>query len=92
MFGIPEWAIGVGVVATVIFLLQVAAARLLPRGYKRRSMREMMHGDSSAEVEDLQGRIAELDDLKRRMGELEERLDFAERLLAQKRESDRLQS
>jgi len=91
-FGIPPWAVGVGVVATVIFFLQVAAARLLPRNYKRRSMKEMMHGEgpSAAELEELQGRLNELDELKRHVAELEERVDFTERLLAQKRESDRL--
>jgi hypothetical protein len=33
---------------------------------------------------------AEVDQLRNRMGELEERLDFAERLLAQQREQARL--
>jgi hypothetical protein len=44
-----------------------------------------------AEVEQLHARLAEMDGLQARVAELEERLDFAERLLAQNREPDRLQ-
>ncbi len=44
-----------------------------------------------AEVDQLHQRLAEMDALQLRVGELEERLDFAERLLAQHREPDRLQ-
>jgi len=43
------------------------------------------------EVEQLQHRLGEMDTLQTRMTELEERLDFAERLLAQTREPDRLE-
>lgn len=88
MFGIPEWAIGVGAVVTLIYVLQVTAGRLLPPGHRRRSY--SLKGDASAELEDVQARLAELEDLKHRVGELEERVDFAERLLAQKREGERL--
>jgi hypothetical protein len=41
-------------------------------------------------LQDVQSRLGELDQLTQRMGELEERVDFAERLLAQPRESPRL--
>ena len=48
-------------------------------------------GDGNrAEIEELRERIAELDDMSRRVAELEERVDFAERLLAQQRETGRL--
>jgi len=40
-----------------------------------------------AEVEDLRERLVELDDMARRVAELEERVDFAERLLAQQRDA-----
>jgi hypothetical protein len=43
-----------------------------------------------AEVEQLHARIGEMDTLQARVAELEERVDFAERLLAQNREPDRL--
>jgi hypothetical protein len=41
-------------------------------------------------LEDVQSRLGELDQLTQRMSELEERVDFAERLLAQPREGQRL--
>jgi len=40
-----------------------------------------------ADVEDLRERLVQLDDMSRRVGELEERVDFAERLLAQQRDA-----
>jgi len=40
-----------------------------------------------AELDDLRDRVAELEDVSRRVAELEERVDFAERLLAQQREA-----
>lgn len=40
-----------------------------------------------AEVDDLRERLVELDDMSRRVAELEERVDFAERLLAQQRDA-----
>ncbi len=87
MLGIPEWAIGVGVILMAVSVLKVVTARLMPPGYRQRSWRgEILQ----PETEDLQARLAELDELKRRVGELEERVDFAERLLARQREGERL--
>jgi hypothetical protein len=45
----------------------------------------------ASEVEELHGRLGEVEELRDRLAELEERLDFAERLLGQTREPDRLQ-
>jgi len=42
------------------------------------------------DLEEMRHRLTEVDGLQQRVGELEERLDFAERLLAQSRETDRL--
>ena len=87
-FGIPEWAIGVGAILAFISVLKVVTARLMPPGYRQRSWR----GDLiPPETEDLQARLAEVDQLKQRVAELEERVDFAERLLARQREGERLQ-
>ena len=44
----------------------------------------------AAELAELQAQVGELPQLQSRLAELEERLDFAERLLAQRREADRL--
>ena len=43
-----------------------------------------------AELDDLRERVGELDEMSRRVTELEERVDFAERMLAQQRETGRL--
>ena len=88
MLGIPEWALGVTAILAVVSVLKVVTARLMPPGYRQRSWR----GETlPPETEYLQARLAELDELKRRVGELEERVDFAERLLARHREGERLQ-
>ncbi len=88
MLGIPEWALGVTAILAVVSVLKVVTARLMPPGYRQRSWR----GETlPLETEDLQARLTELDELKRRIGELEERVDFAERLLARHREGERLQ-
>jgi hypothetical protein len=47
-------------------------------------------GHSPGEVEHLRQQVAGLPTLEARVAELEERLDFAERLLAQSREPERL--
>ena len=47
--------------------------------------------ESRAELEGLRERVRLLEESQPRVAELEERLDFAERLLAQQREPDRLQ-
>jgi len=91
MLGIPEWALGVTAILAVVSVLKVVTARLMPPGHRPRSMREVMGGETPAEVEEMQARLAELDELKRRVAELEERVDFAERLLARQREQERLQ-
>jgi Tfp pilus assembly protein PilO len=43
-----------------------------------------------SELAQLRARVADFDQLQHRVAELEERLDFAERLLAQRHEADRL--
>jgi predicted nuclease with TOPRIM domain len=53
--------------------------RLAPRGGARERLSE-----------ELEARLGELDQVKRRLGELEERVDLAERMLAQQRDVGRL--
>lgn len=45
----------------------------------------------AGDLEELRSRLAELEGAQDRLGELEERLDFAERLLAQQREPEKLE-
>ena len=46
--------------------------------------------ETRAELDQLRERMAELEGMQHRMLELEERVDFAERLLSQRREAERL--
>jgi hypothetical protein len=80
MFFIPSWAVGV-----VVIVFAVALARRIrfprePRGGRSPGISEVEAGELRQE----------LDAMQQRVGELEERVDFAERLLAKHRESDRL--
>ncbi len=86
MFGLPEWAVGVGAVLVVVTALQVIYVRLMPPEYRRRRWK----GEPLRAPENIQTRLAELDGLKQRLAELEERVDFAERLLAKQRDAERL--
>ena len=84
---IPSWAIGVISIMAGIGLVQVlvgAASRVLgvPRWWGRGRGRTMM---GMTLPSDSGEHTAALDDLQRRVAELEERLDFAERMLAQQR-------
>ena len=48
-------------------------------------------GDAHAEIEDMSARVTdEVNDLRNRLAEVEERLEFAERLLAHGREAGQL--
>ncbi len=86
MFGLPEWAVGVGAVLVLVTVLQVIYVRLMPPEYRRRRLK----GEPLQASGDVQSRLAELDEVKQRLGELEERVDFAERLLAKQRDAERL--
>jgi hypothetical protein len=71
-----------------------AAVILYPlmRAIGRRLEGKAVTGDPALreEFERLHARLGEVDALQHRVMELEERLDFAERMLAQRREPDRL--
>ncbi len=88
MFGIPgEILWPTAAFATLISLIfaGVAFLRFLPQPRSR--------GGEPAErevLEDLRARLGQLDRLQERLGELEERVDFAERLLTNRRENERV--
>ena len=88
MFGIPgEVFWPTAAVGSLILLVfgSVVVLRLLPAPKSRAS-----NQPEREPLEDIQARLGQLEQLQLRVSELEERLDFAERLLAQRREAERL--
>ena len=89
-FIIPSWALGA---AVILIAIQVGRAisgrhgmsRWGRRGRAGRGGREELGSDT--DVDELR---QSLETMQNRVAELEERVDFAERLLAKHRESDRL--
>jgi hypothetical protein len=80
---IPEWALGVSVIIFAVALAQIVVVKL------RASTRVLPQPQASdAELGELR---QALDATQQRLGEVEERLDFAERLLAGHRDADRLE-
>ncbi len=84
MFGIPEWAIGVGTLMLGIFGGIGLLIRLLPPEM-RVSRKQRLTQTEHEMLEDLRRRVGEVEELQSRLAEVEERLDFAERLLARPR-------
>jgi len=83
MLVIPEWAIGVSFIVVVI---AVANTIFFRRARTARTGAGAGGHDLTAAVEGLQKRLDALEEGQRRVAELEERLDFAERLLARQRD------
>ena len=77
---VPQWAIGFG-----IAFIAISAARALSRSLRGgRSSRGQVTSDEALELRQ------EIDALQNKLAEVEERLDFAERTLAQHRDTGRL--
>jgi hypothetical protein len=81
VFGIPQWAIGVGVILVFGGIGVALMVRLLPP--------ETWQGKPKKAALGVEERES-LEELRHRVGELEERVDFAERLLAKQRDAERL--
>lgn len=91
----PPWVTLPPQVTVIISLAFLAACAVifypLMRAIGRRiEGRGTMDPALRAEVEQLRARLGDIDSLQHRVMELEERLDFAERMLAQRREPERL--
>ena len=76
-------------------IASVGGASLLVLGVRRHFARRrnsltMSEDVAAARIEELEARLADMEQGESRVYELEERLDFAERLLAQAREPERL--
>ena len=82
-------------VVAMTFILSGGAV-LIFRGALGKAIARRIEGKAGADpvqtdrIEELEHRLAALEQERARVGELEERLDFAERLLAQRRDAERL--
>ncbi|HEV8304217.1 MAG TPA: hypothetical protein VGQ25_04610 [Gemmatimonadales bacterium] len=72
-----------------IFFLAMAAIFVL-RGPFGRALADRLAGRSGVDDREVRELRGEVDELRHQLTEVQERLDFAERLLAQQREADRL--
>jgi hypothetical protein len=85
MFVIPSWALGAAVILIAIQIGRAISGKYGGRGRLRGRNRELSASDD--EISELR---QNLETMQTRVAELEERVDFAERLLAKQRDSDRL--
>lgn len=80
--------VGLTIIFSVGFLSAAAVAIL--RGPLGKSIGRMLEAPDendlarSPQIAELAGRVAEMDELRHRLAEVEERLDFQERLLAER--------
>ncbi len=82
-FIIPSWALGA---AVILIAIQVGRAI---SGRSPRFRRGFLH-QSDPDVAEVAELRQSLEAMQHRVAELEERVDFTERLLAKKRDADRL--
>jgi hypothetical protein len=100
MFGIPEWALGVGFIIVAGSIAKALVGRIGPPDRHGGLGRSRSRRDLAQAVEELQKRVGgsddvqtrldALEDVQRRLADVEERLDFAERMLAKQRDSERI--
>ncbi len=98
MFGIPEWALGVGFIILAVSIAKALGGRLgppNPLGGPRRSRRDLAQAVEELQKrvggsDDVQTRLDAIEDVQRRLADVEERLDFAERMLAKQRDVERI--
>ncbi len=98
MFGIPEWAIGVGFIILAGSIAKAVFGRMLPSEGLRG--RHASRRDLSQALDVVQRRLGAIESgqqgltqdegVATRLAELEERLDFVERMLAKQRDADRI--
>ena len=94
--GLPAWAI------ILIVVMVAGQMRFIMGGgfrgrrgnrWERMAERNGLSGAGRADVERLEGAISErdgvIDDLQRRLSEMESRLDFAERMIAEKSSAEK---
>jgi len=82
--------IKIAVVTTMLLVAGTFVMFMVPIALRNFRKAQLEGRESSGELEALRAEIDELRNLPPRMAELEERLDFAERMLTQQRETLRL--
>jgi hypothetical protein len=98
MFGIPEWAIGVGFIILAGSIARAVFGRAQPhdglpgRHGSRRDLSQALDGlqQRLGAIESGQQGLAQDEGVATRLAEIEERLDFVERMLAKQRDADRI--
>jgi Tfp pilus assembly protein PilO len=75
--------LGIGSLILITAFAIVMIRRLAPRGTVDTSARDQL-------LDEVQNRLDELDQMRQRVSELEERIDFAERVLATQQETPRI--
>lgn len=86
-FIIPSWALGAAVILIAIQVGRAISGRHGMSRWGRWGRRGREESGSDTDVDELRQSV---ETMQHRVAELEERVDFAERLLAKHRESDRL--
>jgi hypothetical protein len=95
MLGLPMEIVGpvLGIGAIIAFIAAgIVAVRFAASRFPLQKSSGVDLAERTQLLEDLQMRVGELDQLTERVRELEERVDFAERLLAKQREDPRLRN
>ena len=77
--------IGVGMLVMTGFPLMLYGGFVAIRAFQRKLDGQAGSSDVKRELEDMRTRLADLEQAQGRVEELEERLDFAERMLAQEK-------
>ena len=90
-FGRIQETIAIIIIAVLMTITAVKVLGPIARAWARRIEGRVGDPELRAEVDQLRDQLAETDGLRTRVQELEERVEFAERMLSQKRDQDLLQ-
>src|SRR5258706_7832558 len=72
MFGLPQWAVGVGAILVLVTVLQISYVRLVPPEYRRRRWK----GQPLQASDHVQSPLPEIQEGKQRLREPAKRVDF----------------
>lgn len=90
IFGRVQETVAIIIVAVLMAVVAVKVLGPLARAWARRIEGRVADPELRAEVDHLRDQLGEVDSLRGKVLELEERLEFAERLLAERRDQDLL--